>query len=205
MGVRHAREASYAEECAKCRGTGDVFVEGKAGALCPDCAGFGHLQFLPAGCAALTRRVVKASTEPVGVMRWNLRWHRFERQGILAEAAVIEAAARASLVDADVPGRDDIAAEIRAQFPGCPVDRAEAIALSMAVRFGGRGRWRRGAREVGPDDVRQAVEASVLHVDTDYDDLLMSGVDRIAARAQVSGRVEEILSAWRDGITMLDP
>ncbi|SEH47341.1 hypothetical protein SAMN04489835_0211 [Mycolicibacterium rutilum] len=206
MGVRHAKEASHALECAKCRSAGDVLLESRGSeALCLDCLELGHLQFLPAGSAPLTRRVVKASAEPIGVMRWNPRWSRFERQGILAEPAVIEAAARASLVDADVRGRDEVTAQIREQFPGCPVERAEAIALHTAVRFRGRGRWRRGLREVGPEEVRQAVEESVLHVDTDYDELVRSGVDRAAALAQVSGRLGNVLSAWRGGVTMLDP
>lgn len=38
----------------------------------------------------------------------------------------------------------------------------------------------------------------------DYDELLMSGIDRQTAREHVRDRVEEILTAWRDGIAMLD-
>ncbi len=49
-----------------------------------------------------------------------------------------------------------------------------------------------------------AVVASVRHVDTDYDTLIMSGVDRESARAQVHQRVEDIANAWRDGVAMLD-
>ena len=54
------------------------------------------------------------------------------------------------------------------------------------------------------DAVRLAVVASVRHVDTDYDALLMSGVDRESARAQVHQRVEDVVNAWRDGVAMLD-
>ena len=46
--------------------------------------------------------------------------------------------------------------------------------------------------------------ASVRHVDTDYDALLMSGLGRESARKQVRRRVDDILSAWRDGAEMLD-
>ena len=35
------------------------------------------------------------------------------------------------------------------------------------------------------------------HVDTGYDRLLMSGVDRDTARRQVRERVEDVLSGWR--------
>jgi hypothetical protein len=57
---------------------------------------------------------------------------------------------------------------------------------------------------VDPDAVHRAVAASVRHVDTDYDELLRSGVDRDAARSKVSDRVEGVLSAWRDGFAALD-
>ena len=54
------------------------------------------------------------------------------------------------------------------------------------------------------DAVCLAVVASVRHVDTDYDALLMSGVDRESARAQVHERVEDVVNAWREGVAMLD-
>jgi hypothetical protein len=57
---------------------------------------------------------------------------------------------------------------------------------------------------VGPDAVLLAVIASIRHVDTDYDDLLMSGVDRESARAHVHEHVEDVVDAWRDGVVMLD-
>ncbi|MGE2718425.1 DUF2293 domain-containing protein [Mycolicibacterium celeriflavum] len=202
--VRHAEEAPYADRCDKCGATGDVLLHCRTEDLCLDCAGLGHLEFLPAGSAAFTRRAVKASRHPIIVLRRNIRRFRFERQGILAEPAVIEAAAMASLADADVPGRDDIAAAIREQFPGCPTDRAGAIALHTAVKLTPRTRRRYARPEFCPDDVRSAVTASVLHVDTDYDELVASGVDRDAARAQVSDRVDEVLRAWRDGVALLD-
>ncbi|BCI51631.1 hypothetical protein NIIDNTM18_09090 [Mycolicibacterium litorale] len=46
--------------------------------------------------------------------------------------------------------------------------------------------------------------ASVRHVDTDFDDLLMAGIDREAARAKVFDQVESVLSAWRAGAAALD-
>jgi len=83
--------------------------------------------------------------------------------------------------------------------PGCPVDRAEAIALHAAARGSGRVGRSAAGRALEPDAVHLAVVASVRHVDTDYDDLLMSGVDRESARAHVHQRVEDVVSAWRDG------
>jgi hypothetical protein len=63
----------------------------------------------------------------------------------------------------------------------------------------GSGRIGRSAagRALDPDAVSLAVAASVRHVDTGYDGLLMSGVDRDTARQQVRGRVEDVLSGWR--------
>ncbi|UGT94326.1 DUF2293 domain-containing protein [Mycobacterium ostraviense] len=54
-------------------------------------------------------------------------------------------------------------------------------------------------RAPDPDAIRLAVAASVRHVDTDYDMLLMSAVDRETARHRVHQRVEDVMSGWRDG------
>jgi hypothetical protein len=54
------------------------------------------------------------------------------------------------------------------------------------------------------DAICLAVAASVRHVDTDYDELLMSGTDRDDARQRVRPQVDAILTAWRDGVTVLD-
>jgi hypothetical protein len=193
----------------------------KAGTLCLDCADLGHLEFLPSGDAALTRRATKASGLSAVVVRWSRRRNRYERQGILAEAAAIEQAALECLSDADVRARrrereqsrradhdvhfrGEFAAAIREQFPGCPVERAEAIAFHAAARGSGRVGRSAAGRALNPDAVCLAVVASVRHVDTDYDTLLMSGVDRESARRQVHQRVEDIVNAWRDGVAMLD-
>jgi hypothetical protein len=207
--------------CASCGDTGDFLRMDKVGALCLDCADLGHLEFLPSGDAALTRRATKASRLSAVVVRWSTRRNRYERQGILAELAAIEQAAQECLSDADVRARrrereqsrradqdvhfrSEFAGAIREQFPGCPVDRAEAIAVHAAARGSGRVGRSAAGRALDRDAVRLAVVASVRHVDTDYDALLMSGVDRESARAQVHQRVEDVVNAWRDGVAMLD-
>jgi hypothetical protein len=218
--------AQNAWECERCGGTGNLLLKGKAGGVCLDCADLGHLEFLPSYDAGLTRRARKASRLSAVVVCWSTRRHHYgyERQGILAEPAAIEQAARECLADADVHTgcrprvrsrryvedrrfRGEFAAAIREQFPGCPVDRAEAIALHTAARTSGTsGRAGRSAagRALDRNAVLVAVTASVRHVDTDYDDLLMSGVDRESARVQVRQRVEDVVDAWRDGVVMLD-
>jgi hypothetical protein len=207
-------------ECASCGDTGDLLLEDKTGAVCLDCADLGHPEFLPSGDAALTRRARKASRLSAVVVQWSTRRNRYERQGILAEPAAVEQAARECLSDAarelprtrnqsrrfaqDRRFRGEFAAAIREQFPGCPVDRAEAIALHAAARGSGRVGRSAAGRALDRNAVLLAVIASVRHVDTDYDDLLMAGVDRESARAQVNKRVEDVVDAWRDGVVMLD-
>jgi hypothetical protein len=41
-----------------------------------------------------------------------------------------------------------------------------------------------------------AVLASVRHLDTPYDGLLMSGIDRAEARLMVSDQVDQVLGDW---------
>ena len=208
-------------ECASCQGDGEFLLKDKAGALCMDCADLGHLEFLPSGDTALTRRATKASRLSAVVVRWSTRRNRYERQGVLVEPAAVEQAAQECLSDADQRARRrtreqtrralqdmrfqaDFATAICEQFPGCPPDRAEAIALHAAVRGSGRVGRSAAGRALDPDAVGLAVIASVRHVDTDYDELLMSGVDRDSAREHVRQRVDDIVNAWRDGAALLD-
>jgi hypothetical protein len=207
--------------CSACGNTGDLLVKTSAGASCLDCADLGHLVFLPSGDAALTRRAKKLSRLSAVVVRWSTRRNRYERQGILVENDAIEQAAQQCLDDAEARAqrrdrdqvrraavderfRAEFAAAIRDQFPGCPPGRADAISYHAALRGSGRVGRSAAARALDPDAIRLAVAASVRHVDTDYDELLMSGVDRDDARHRVRDRVEHILDTWRDGATVLD-
>jgi hypothetical protein len=200
--------------CMSCGDTGDLLFMEDAGPLCLDCSDLGHLVFLPSGDAALTQRAKKASRLSAVVVRWSRSRKRYERQGILAEADAIERAEIGCLSDAEARARRrardqarradedvrlaaELAAAIRALFPGCPVGRAEAIAHHAATRGSGRIGRSAAGRVLDPDAVSLAVAASVRHVDTGYDGLLMSGVDRETARQQVRGRVEDVLSGWR--------
>lgn len=116
-----------------------------AGPSCLECADLGHLEFLPSGNTALTRRAKRASRLSAVVVRWSRARRRYERQGILAEPAAIERAEAECLDDAEARERQraraaerrqetderfvaELAAAVRAQFPGCPADRAERIA-----------------------------------------------------------------------------
>ena len=205
--------------CAAC---GTAFDAGRmlrmedAGPCCLECADLGHLEFLPSGNTALTRRARRASRLSAVVVRWSRSRRRYERQGILAEPAAIEQAEAECLDDAEARERQraraaerrqetnerfvaELAEAVRAQFPGCPAGRAERIARHAGERSSGRiGRTRAG-RELDPDAVRLAVVASVRHEDTDYEELLAAGTDRLDAREQVREDVDRILTGWLAG------
>jgi hypothetical protein len=204
--------------CTSCGGAGDLLKMEDGGPLCVDCADLGHLVFLPSGDAALTRRAKRISGLSAVVVRWSRTRRRYERQGILAETEAIERAEQDCLSDAEARARrrdrdnarrasDDVrfqtefAAAIPNLFPGCPASRADEIARHAATRGSGRIGRSAAARALDPDAVHLAVAASVRHVDTDYDLLLMSGVDRATARREVRLRVEDVLRAWREGNT----
>jgi len=199
--------------CTSCGGTGDVLFMEDAGPLCVDCADLAHLVFLPAGDAALTRRAKRASRLSAVVVRWSRSRKRYERTGILVEPDAIERAEQECLSDAEIRARRrdrnalgradedvrfqaDLAAAIRARFPRCPAGRAEAIAGHAASRGSGRIGRSAAGRALDPEAVTTAVAASVRHLDTDYDQLLMSGVDRETARRRVRERVDEVLRTW---------
>lgn len=87
--------ASRAWTCAKCHDEsfgGALLIMEEAGPLCMDCADLGHLEYLPAGDAALTRRAKELSGLSAVVVRWSRARKRYERQGLLVESAALEKA-----------------------------------------------------------------------------------------------------------------
>jgi hypothetical protein len=205
--------------CASCAtpfGRGGLLTMDDAGPLCLDCADLGHLEYLPRGDAALTRRAKRGSRLSAVVVQWSRARKRYERQGILAEVEAIAAAERDCLADTEVRERRrerdaqrrvtederfvaDLAAAIRTQFPGCPAERADRIARHAGARSSGRiGRTSAG-RALDPHAVHLAVLAAVRHEDTRYEDLLMRGVSRAKARELVHDEVDQVLRAWLAG------
>jgi hypothetical protein len=205
--------------CASCAtqfGRGGLLTMDDAGPLCLDCADLGHLEYLPRGDAALTRRAKRGSRLSAVVVQWSRTRKRYERQGILAEVEAIAAAERDCLADTEVRERRrerdaqrrvvedeqfvaDLAAAIRAQFAGCSAERADRIARHAGARSSGRiGRTSAG-RALDPDAVHLAVIAAIRHEDTRYEELLMRGVSRAEARVLVHDEVDHVLRAWRAG------
>ncbi|WP_158882555.1 DUF2293 domain-containing protein [Amycolatopsis anabasis] len=203
--------------CTGCRSAaeaGEFLFQEDGEPLCLSCADFDHLIFLPSGNAALSRRAKKESTLSAVVVRFNRRRKRYERQGILVEEAALERAEGQCLADADVRERRrerdavrraaqdvefaaDLAAAIVRQFPGCPADRARAIAEHAATRGSGRVGRSAAGRALDENAIRLAVIASVRHLDTNYDELLMSGVAREDARDRIRDDIDRVLESWR--------
>jgi hypothetical protein len=200
--------------CTECSGTGDLLIMEGPGPLCLACADMDHLVYLPSGDAALTRRAKKASGLSAVVVRFSRTRRRYERQGILVEEAALDQAERECLADEDAWARrrgreearraeqdlafqEEMAAEIVRLFPGCPTERAEAIARQAGARGSGRVGRSAAGRALDPRAVPLAVAASVRHEDTGYDELLMSGVPRGEAREQVRAEVQRIVASWQ--------
>ncbi|WP_245646923.1 DUF2293 domain-containing protein [Microtetraspora niveoalba] len=200
--------------CAGCGDTGPHHIMEDDRPHCLTCADMDHLVFLPAGNAALSRRAKKESVLSAVVVRYNRRRKRFERQGILVEDEALARAEEQCLADeevrlrrrerdrvrreaGDVEFQAELAGEIRRLFPGCPPERAEAIALHAGLRGSGRVGRTAAARVLDERAVTLAVVASVRHLDTDYDRLLMAGVPRQDARDRIRDRIDQVLTAWR--------
>ncbi|GGJ52232.1 DUF2293 domain-containing protein [Streptomyces lacrimifluminis] len=200
--------------CAECRrGPLTLLVLEEGAPRCLDCADLGHLVFLPRGDTALTRRSREESGLSAVVVRFNRRQGRYERQGVLVEEAGLARAEERCLADAEARRRrrmrdarrrdtedlrftEAFAREIHRLLPGCPADRAEEIAAHASVRGSGRVGRSAAGRALSEKAVISAVVAAVRHVDTSYDQLLMSGVARHEARRRIAGAVETRLREW---------
>ncbi|HEY3444941.1 MAG TPA: DUF2293 domain-containing protein [Myxococcales bacterium] len=199
--------------CTACGGTGEMLIMDAPGALCLACADLDHLVFLPAGNAAMSRRAKAASKLSAVVVRFARARKRYERKGILVEEQAIRQAEELCLGDEEQRAlrreRDGqrrvkmdavlfeaMAAEIARLFPKCPEERARQIAEHAALRGSGRVGRTAGGRALEEDALRLAVIASIRHLDTDYDELLMNGVHRAEARDRIRAAVDRVLRSW---------
>lgn len=91
----------------------------------------------------------------------------------------------------------EFASEIRKLFPNCPASEEVEIAQLACRKYSGRVGRSAGAKDFDPQAITLAVQAHIRHVCTNYHDLLMSGWERIYARAEVCDKVEKILTRWR--------
>jgi hypothetical protein len=190
-----------------------ITLDKERGALCLSCADLDHLQFLASGDAAVTRRATKHSKLRAVVLQWSRTRNRYERQGILVEAEAIEKAETECLGDAERRKRqgerralraaqldevfvEQFAEAIRQQFPNCPIPDANRIAEHACLRSSGRVGRTAAAKQFDPDAIYLAVVAAVRHEFTDYDILLLRGIERSDARSSVRNKVEKKLREW---------
>ncbi|MCR9293943.1 MAG: DUF2293 domain-containing protein [bacterium] len=147
------------------------------------------------------------------VLQFNRSRKRYERQGILVTSEAIEKAEESLAADSDQRKRqrekaailrtkldvklvEDMTKIIRNAYPACPSDEAEQIARHTALRGSGRVGRSAAGRELSPDAINLAVRAWVRHQHTNYDELLMQGLDRLFARQQIADDLESKLREW---------
>lgn len=206
-------ESAVCCECDCEMEQGDLMLLKNDTPLCLQCADMDHLEFLASGDATLTRRARKASPLSAILLRFNQRRKRYDRLGILVASEAIDAAEAQCAADApqrarrreqDVGRREkaderlveQMADLIRADFPSCPKGEASEIAAHTAVRGSGRVGRSAAGRDLDSDAIRLAVRAWIRHQHTEYDALLMQGVERHAARQQISEELETVVRRW---------
>lgn len=191
-----------------------ITLAGDKGALCLSCADLDHLLFLPSGDAALTRRARKNSVLSAVVLKWSKARKRYERQGLLVEEPALRQAETECLADEDARAQRRIreaqrraeldmayvkrfAQAVRQLYPKCPPKTAQSIAEHACAKYSGRVGRSAAAKALDENAIRPAVTAHIRHVETQYDELLMSGVDRFEARFCVEDAVRSVLAIWR--------
>ena len=205
---------SKCASCSKVLSKGEfLFLDGEQ-ALCLSCADFDHLEYLPRGDAALTRRAKKHSDLSAVVVRFSRSRGRYERQGILVEVSALERAEEECLGDAQQRaarrGRSELrraeqdhdlvarmTGAILKLFPGCPSQDARAIAAHTAARGSGRVGRTSAGRALETEALTNAVVAAIRHNHTRYDQLLTRGWSRIDARDAVRNVIERVMESWR--------
>jgi hypothetical protein len=191
-----------------------ITLGGDRRAFCLACADLDHLEFLPAGDAALTRRARAHSTLSAVVLKWSRARKRYERQGLMVEAEALERAETECLSDADARARRrereaerrveldrvylaSFADRVRELYPGTPPEREHEIAEHACRKYSGRVGRSAAAKALDAEAVSLAVAAHVRHRETDYDRLLASGVERREARDRVAEQVGGVVRRWR--------
>ena len=206
------RQGGECAECGRDLNKGDIiFLERETGPLCLACADLGHLLYLRAGNARLTRLAKKYSRLYAVVLKWARARKRYERQGILVEAQALEKSERECFDEEEFQQRlqrreaeerlylneDFIRTfleKLNQLFPKCPSGTAHTIAREACYWY---------CDQLGQpifvlDDeiIFNVVQTYVRHQYTDYDELLMSGLNRFGARNAVREQVDAVLRKW---------
>ena len=187
------------------------------GAMCLSCADLEHLEFLPSGSAALTRRAKKNSRLWAVVLKWSRARKRYERQGLLVEQEALERAEQECLADEEIRSRrrereafrrmeldqeyvDRFARRITELYPRCPDGTGRRIAEHACLKYSGRVGRSAAAKQLDEQASRLAVIAHIRHTRSVYDELLMRGCERQDARSQVSDTIDSVLGEWSEPV-----
>ena len=193
-----------------------ITLDRKKNAICLNCADLDHLVFLPSGDTALTRRSRKYSGLLAVVVKWSGARKRFERQGLLVENEALERAeeecagdeearklararAAARRAELDLEYIRSFAGRVREIYAYCPTGREGLIAEHACRKYSGRVGRSAAAKALDEEAVRLAVTAHVRHAQTNYDELLLKGIERWDAREEVYSEVNRILDRWKYG------
>ena len=207
-------ETAACHDCGEDVSRGEFLIQEKDNVICLRCADLDHLEFLPSGDAAMSRRARKHSPLSAVVVQFNRRRKRYERRGILVTTAAIEQAEKECLSDADQRAaqrergavqraREDLklvgemTMTIQERYPGCPEAEARRIASHTARRGSGRAGRSAAGRKLHDDAIRLAVVAHIRHEHTRYDELLMQGAAREDARRAIATDIDDTLARWR--------
>ena len=206
-------EEGNCSECGTELPKGEFLLVEKGQLLCLACADLDELLFLPAGDTALTRRARKHSRLAAVVVRFNRAHKRYERQGLLVpeealakaeeecaadapERAAARARAAVARLEEDREFVDALAGVISQRYPRCPADEARRIAEHTGRRSSGRVGRSAAGRALDASAVDLAVTAHIRHAHTNYDELLMRGTERLAARTLVREKITDVLAKW---------
>jgi hypothetical protein len=207
------RRDTKCAECGEELGPGRWIRVENDKALCLACADLAHLEYLPSGNTALTRRATKHSPLRAVVVQWARARKRYERQGILITAEALRLAEEECLADEACRARQrERAAErrenedqeylaaatvkLKEMFPGCPPKEAARIAAWICQKHSGRVGRSAAAKDFEPQALRLAVIAHIRHEHTRYDELLVQYGDRQHAREMVHAQIEKLLVRW---------
>jgi hypothetical protein len=210
-----SRGDSKCDECGRELFKGNLLRKEGPRGLCIDCADLGHLVYVPAGDACITRRASKYSPLRAVVLRFSHTRKRYERQGILVSEEALARAEEECLDDAEVRERrreadaerraerdaeyvGKFADEIRKRFPSAPAEASDAIAAHACQVHSKRIGRTASAKDFDPGAIDLAVQAHIRHRHTQYDALMAAGIDRLDARTRVREAIDVVLAEWRE-------
>jgi len=147
-------------------------------------------------------------------LKWSRARKQYERQGLLVESEALEKAEAECLKDAELRERrkereaerramedqnfiNNFAAKIREIYPNCPSGNEFVIARHACKKYSDRVGRSVAAKKFDENAITLAVIAHIRHTMTDYDALLIKGVDRYGARKTVAVEIEKVIVDWK--------